>query len=93
MHIKYLLSINKKLFNAILLKSDEEEEDLDALIYLPIAPDIDEPEIENPLSIPAPHTHPETPAKSRRLKTVDIDLKEAPKDGIILFKFKIHFTC
>lgn len=65
----------KKCFNF----SDEEEEDQSALIYLPMAPDIDEPEIEGTPPV-APQV--ETPSKSRRPKTIDIDLKEAPKDGL-----------
>lgn len=60
--------------------SDEEEEDLESLVYLPVTLEIDENELEvdGPTSLtPVP----ETSAKSKRLKTVEIDLKEAPKDG------------
>ena len=48
------------------------------MIFLPIAPEIDDPEVEGPV---VPSSQPETPTKSKRIKTVDIDLKEAPRDG------------
>ena len=83
--IPILIQIISNLF---IYLSDEEEEDHSALIFLPIAPEIDDPEVEGPV-IPSPQ--PETPTKSKRIKTVDIDLKEAPRDGnlnLILTNFR-----
>ncbi|CAG2119574.1 unnamed protein product, partial [Medioppia subpectinata] len=62
------------------LSSDEEDDDQSALIYLPIAPDIDDPELDGPAPPTTPTPRTETPTKSRRSKTIDIDLKEGPKD-------------
>lgn len=69
----------------IIFNSDEDEVDeQDMLLYLPITLEIDDS--ENPDCSLMTHFGPqcpnETSAKSpKRAKLVDIDLKDAPKDG------------
>ena len=76
--------------------SDEDEEDKSALLYLPIAPEIEDPE-ENwiPGVDPAPEDSPlhkrssdsasgtkeNTSPKKKKTKTTDIALDNAPIDG------------
>merc|ERR1712032_1564206 len=69
--------------------SDEEGEDSSALLYLPIAPDIEEPEdgfIPEPDSGSSPKRDQEnagpTPAKKKRTKTTEIQLENAPQDEV-----------
>ncbi|XP_078323777.1 retinoblastoma-binding protein 5 homolog isoform X1 [Crassostrea virginica] len=78
------------------VSSDEDEEDRDALLYLPVSPDIEEPE-ESAWTIPtevAEETQAQekkrsqshndnTPSpKKKKVKTYDVDLPDAPLDEI-----------
>lgn len=76
---------------AAFCSSDEEKEDLDALLYLPISPEIDEPEEgwgQIPEQPPEDYNNKRSASvndqysqnKKKRLKTIDVDLKDAPKD-------------
>merc|ERR1711915_609570 len=55
--------------------SDEEDEDSTALLYLPIAPEIEDPE---DCFVPDQEASP----KKKRTKTVDIQLENAPQDEV-----------
>ena len=81
--------------------SDEEEEDKSALLYLPIAPEIEDPE-DNwvPGVDPTPTHSDDSPhkrnydaakenasPKKKKPKTLDIELENAPLDGNLLYFF------
>ena len=68
--------------------SDEEDEDRNALLYLPIAPEIEEPEDgyipdqeESPTKRVAEEKENASP-KKKRTKTIDIQLENAPQDEV-----------
>ena len=68
--------------------SDEEDEDRTALLYLPIAPEIEEPEDgyipdqeESPSKRVAEEKENASP-KKKRTKTIDIQLENAPQDEV-----------
>ncbi|XP_041373018.1 retinoblastoma-binding protein 5-like isoform X2 [Gigantopelta aegis] len=76
------------------VSSDEDDEDASALLYLPVSPEIDEPEEGWPAvgeqtseDQPTPpekkrHSSEQTSVKKKKIKPVDIDLPEAPLDEI-----------
>ena len=86
----------------VFCSSDEEEEDKNAVLYLPIAPEIEEPE-ENwvPGVDPSPHgedspskrgnnsdaSKENTSPKKKKAKTMDIFLENAPLDGNLVSLF------
>lgn len=78
------------------VSSDEDEEDQDAVLYLPVSPDIEEPE-ESAWAIPPevteetqtqekkrsqPHTDNTPSPKKKKVKTYEVDLPDAPLDEI-----------
>lgn len=78
------------------VSSDEDEEDQDAVLYLPVSPDIEEPE-ESAWAIPPevteetqtqekkrsqPHTDNTPSPKKKKVKTYEVDLPDAPIDEI-----------
>lgn len=77
---------------AAFCSSDEDQEDNDALLYLPISPEIDDPEEgwgtameqipEEPAKRPTSDQKENTSPKKKRVKTYDIDLLDAPIDEI-----------
>merc|ERR1712020_128878 len=73
--------------------SDEEEEDKNALLYLPIAPEIEDPEdnwvpgVDSAPSDDSPHKRSSSEAfkentSKKKLKTIDITLENAPIDEV-----------
>merc|ERR1719186_1347038 len=68
--------------------SDEDEEDSTALLYLPIAPEVDEPEDgfipdqEESTSKRVAEQKENASPKKKRTKTVDIPLENAPQDEV-----------
>jgi COMPASS component SWD1 len=74
--------------------SDAEEDDKDGLLYLPIAPEVEDPEEGWPLGLDGPgaedspskrpasqESKENTSPKKKRLKPIDVDLPKAPRDG------------
>lgn len=89
---------------AALCSSDEETEDMSSLQFLPISPEVEDPEEGSATSgIPASsgtggqendkqrskENASPTPAKKRKYKSYEIKLEGAPKDG----KLKIQVFC
>ncbi|XP_069115526.1 retinoblastoma-binding protein 5-like isoform X1 [Argopecten irradians] len=75
----------------VFVSSDEEDEDTDALLFLPVSPELDEPEalaegvLEEPpppeKKRPASTDHTPSP-KKKKFKSIDVDLPNAPIDEI-----------
>jgi len=85
------VDVSSKVAIPALCSSDEESEDSSALVYLPIAPEVEDPEegyIPNPdsqesnkRSATNKHTQNSSP-KKKRTKTTDIALENAPIDEV-----------
>merc|ERR1712141_615757 len=83
------IEVDKNVPIPAFCSSDEEGEDSSALLYLPIAPDIEEPEdgyVPEPDSGSSPKRDQEnagpSPAKKKRTKTTEIQLENAPQDEV-----------
>ena len=87
------IEVDKNVPIPAFCSSDEEEEDKNALLYLPIAPEIEDPE-DNWVPGMDPSPHDESPhkrghdspkenvsPKKKKPKTIDIALENAPTDG------------
>lgn len=76
----------------------DEEDDKNVLSYLPVTLEIDEPEnVDGPLmaqnSQMLTTCDSGTPTKSpKRMKAIDIDLKDAPREGNLLVFFFSFYT-
>ena len=99
------IEVDKNVPIPAFCSSDEEEEDKSALLYLPIAPEIEDPE-DNwvpgvdptpPHSDDSPHKRSYDHAakenaspKKKKPKTLDIELENAPIDGNLLIFFSLN---